>query len=400
MNYALLEDEIVARLAPLVTAGHEVEVMPDVQSADTPVEFKGRVTVQVGMAKGDIENIQSQSSISEQFESVYVEIILRSRRLRTSGGHVGVLPLSELCRKLLQGWRSTQSWMPFVFVDFSPLSPENIVDGVFMYSLRMMTRTAVGATEDADLTPLITEITILPNMQIGPLYPTAELFASEYSVDNAGDQIVLAWITENGYSVSLSGIGAVSEMGSATVTVNEDTTYTLTVTRGNEVATAEVTVTVGLACAAATWSLVDTATPTPNQLNSGSIISGGSGVIVAPNGGVKIYNSVGTILFESDVRSNQALTNTLSDVTHTQSDGSPEVLPMGVPMVCDLPDPTLIYRSDFVAPYHYSATAVEGSLESDAVWLITRTIVNIDFTVTNTTATNVAWDDRLTETYT
>ena len=58
------------------------------------------------------------------------------------------------------------------------------------------------------------------------------------------------------------------------------------------------------------------------------------------------------------------------------------------------------YRSDFVDPYHYSATASNGSSESNPVWLITRTLVNVNFTVTNTTATNVAWDDRLTETYT
>jgi hypothetical protein len=58
------------------------------------------------------------------------------------------------------------------------------------------------------------------------------------------------------------------------------------------------------------------------------------------------------------------------------------------------------YRSDYVDPYHYSATAPLGSLDGAPVWLITRTLVNVDFTVTNTTATNVAWDDRLTATYT
>jgi hypothetical protein len=55
-------------------------------------------------------------------------------------------------------------------------------------------------------------------------------------------------------------------------------------------------------------------------------------------------------------------------------------------------------RSDFVDPYSYIGIAPNGSLESDPVWLITR--IDVGPPVVVATATNVAWDDRLTETYT
>jgi hypothetical protein len=55
-------------------------------------------------------------------------------------------------------------------------------------------------------------------------------------------------------------------------------------------------------------------------------------------------------------------------------------------------------RSDFVDPYSYIGIAPVGSAESAAVWKITR-IEIVGNTITVTVATNVKWDDRLTETY-
>lgn len=250
MNYGLLEDEIVARLAPIVTAGHEVEAMPSIQSENSSIQHKGRITVQVGAGKGDTGDIQSQSQTSDQYEDVFVEIIIRSKRLRTNGGKVGIYELSELARKLLQGWRSSMSFMPFEYVDFTPLSPDNINDSIFTYSLRMKTQTFLPSQVDEDLSVLIEQITILPDSVTGPLQPFGELFASGYSVNSPGDQIIIAWITENGYDVSISGVGSdLEDSGSATITVSTDTTYTLTVTRGNDVFEVSVTVTVGSSCA-------------------------------------------------------------------------------------------------------------------------------------------------------
>jgi hypothetical protein len=56
-----------------------------------------------------------------------------------------------------------------------------------------------------------------------------------------------------------------------------------------------------------------------------------------------------------------------------------------------------LVQSDFVDPYSYIGVAPTGSLTSDPVWNITRIEMDTGFPVT--TASGVAWDDRLTETY-
>jgi hypothetical protein len=49
---------------------------------------------------------------------------------------------------------------------------------------------------------------------------------------------------------------------------------------------------------------------------------------------------------------------------------------------------------EWVSPYSYCGTAPVGSLTSDAVWTITRITINNDGSVTPSTLTGVAWDDR------
>jgi hypothetical protein len=63
-------------------------------------------------------------------------------------------------------------------------------------------------------------------------------------------------------------------------------------------------------------------------------------------------------------------------------------------------DRTAQVRSDYVSPYSYLGVASVGSIESAEVWRITRIEQHSDGTVTTATAENVAWDDRLTATYT
>jgi head-tail adaptor len=63
-------------------------------------------------------------------------------------------------------------------------------------------------------------------------------------------------------------------------------------------------------------------------------------------------------------------------------------------------DRTAQVRSDYVSPYSYLGVAPVGSAESAEVWRITRIEQHSDGTVTTATAENVAWDDRLTATYT
>jgi hypothetical protein len=59
-----------------------------------------------------------------------------------------------------------------------------------------------------------------------------------------------------------------------------------------------------------------------------------------------------------------------------------------------------IKRHDFTSSYSYCGTAPSGSLEASSVWNIERILVAENGTTTVTTATNVAWTDRYTATYT
>lgn len=62
--------------------------------------------------------------------------------------------------------------------------------------------------------------------------------------------------------------------------------------------------------------------------------------------------------------------------------------------------PALERQSAWVAPYQYCGTAPYGSLLTQPVWTIDRIEVASDGSVTVTTATNVAWIDYATATYT
>jgi len=56
-------------------------------------------------------------------------------------------------------------------------------------------------------------------------------------------------------------------------------------------------------------------------------------------------------------------------------------------------------RHEFVAPYSYCGTAPNGTAETASLWTIKRIEVSLSGTTTILTATNVAWTDRLTVTY-
>jgi hypothetical protein len=59
-----------------------------------------------------------------------------------------------------------------------------------------------------------------------------------------------------------------------------------------------------------------------------------------------------------------------------------------------------IQAHDFQSPYSYCGLAPEGSLATDEVWSIERIEVLLDGTTVTTSATDVAWSDRLTIIYT
>jgi len=353
VNYTSIENDIVARLAPLVTAGYEVEAMPDNEAANRPPRQRGRVTVQVGMSK--FGEHRSTTAAVVQEEDIYVDIILRSRTLRAVGG---IYDICELSRRLLIGFTPQNCRLPLSGVDFGGINPAELQDSIWTYSLRLRTQTISVGAADEDLTPLITAITFDDQTTSAPP-PSAEFFASAYEVANSGDSVILAWITSGGDEVAISGIGVVDAIGSATVQVNGTQTYTLTLTQGANVITQDVTLSIALPDA--TFTLINTATP-PATLDSGSIPSGGSDVIVAP-----------------------AVTILVNGQPYTVApSGTTEDVPVPVPFTA-LTDSTQ-------APVHYI-----GWTEDGTTYYITRITMNLN--VATTAEAVGAWADRYSLNY-
>lgn len=57
-------------------------------------------------------------------------------------------------------------------------------------------------------------------------------------------------------------------------------------------------------------------------------------------------------------------------------------------------------RSDYQYPYSYCGTAADSTLETSPLWTITRIEILPNGTAVTQQATNTAWTDRLTATYT
>lgn len=56
-------------------------------------------------------------------------------------------------------------------------------------------------------------------------------------------------------------------------------------------------------------------------------------------------------------------------------------------------------KHDYVEPYSYCGMTDRGNADGDALWTIHRIETHENGTITVTTATSVAWTDRLTATY-
>jgi len=408
VNYTGIEDDIVARLAPLVTAGYEVEAMPNNEAANIPPKQRGRVTVQVGMSKfGEHRSI---TAAVVQEEDIYVDIILRARTLRATGG---IYDLCELSRRLLIGFTPDNCRLPLSGVDFGGISPAELQDSLWTYALRLKTQTISVGAADEDVTPLITAITFDDQTTTAPP-PSAGLFASASLVENSGDSVILAWITSGGDEVTISGIGVVDAIGSATVQVTGDVTYTLTLTQGVTVITQVVTL--GVAQPDATYTLINTATP-PATLDSGTIPSGGDLPITAPPVTVKLVDTDDNELAQVTAPSGVQTDVTAPDAT-LKLNNSPTTYPIRSGELYNM----LVRRNgtlpvtfsftpstktlNFIAPEpldgEYDGTQAPiyymGWTEDGTTYIITRITRNPDETVITAEAVG-AWADRYTLNY-
>jgi hypothetical protein len=89
---------------------------------------------------------------------------------------------------------------------------------------------------------------------------------------------------------------------------------------------------------------------------------------------------------------------TIPDVSWTDSNLSGMTTPYGQPIVCGVSVIAYEYVSDFVSPYSYIGTAINGSATSALAWSITR--IDMNTLVSTTPSIGIAiWDNRLSYTY-
>jgi hypothetical protein len=80
-------------------------------------------------------------------------------------------------------------------------------------------------------------------------------------------------------------------------------------------------------------------------------------------------------------------------------DGSTRWADLDYVLTGDAAVPPSELRADYVHPYSYCGSAPKDALEPQTVWTVTRIEVEASGQVTTTTATEIAWVDRLTATY-
>lgn len=153
MNYGELETAIVNRLAPLVTAGHEVVSQPENQNDFKRTINGARVTV--GYIGSDFAKVSSTAQIRQE-ETLKFEVAIQVKKLRGNGGLYSII---EAVRALLIGFRpphcERMRIMEIGVVDY--------VDNVFTYAITFgATSLAVEQFTEEDAV-LITKITIDSN---------------------------------------------------------------------------------------------------------------------------------------------------------------------------------------------------------------------------------------------
>ena len=161
-DYELLEDDVVARIAPLTVAGVLiVQAMPDNDADYEKATVENRVTVIYKSSEYSPEVVRGlptmlSTDIAAQHEFADVEIILRGRLLRGENG------LHRLAKKIMQSVLgfAPQHWGRLYFKNYGYVEHK---DGIWIYALTVTTKGIVVQDTDPE------EGTGLPTFQQGTL---------------------------------------------------------------------------------------------------------------------------------------------------------------------------------------------------------------------------------------
>lgn len=158
ITYDALEDSIVARLAPLVTNGFEVEALPDTPKKQTEAFAKGRVTVMYRsseFSKNIVRGIPDlfSTDIVIQEEYAMVDVVFEARTLR---GPNGVHAMSADTRLLLLGF-TPDNWSK-MYLESNKFLSHDVVAGLFTYVCTFIVATRVVELPDDENLVLLTQV--------------------------------------------------------------------------------------------------------------------------------------------------------------------------------------------------------------------------------------------------
>lgn len=155
--YEMLENEIVARLQTLVTAGSAVQVMPETTEEYTkpPLDKGSIIVAYIGSDFDTTDGVPKMTSIdtSSTEEYLRVELTLRSRKLRGTGG---IHDLRDKAQARLLGYRPSNydklKLRSFGYFAFS--------ESVWAYKLVFWCKGFIAEVPDAVTEVLTTQIKV------------------------------------------------------------------------------------------------------------------------------------------------------------------------------------------------------------------------------------------------
>lgn len=157
MNYELLENEVVNRLAPFATVGVDVVKTPELETERRlPILGNGQFTVMY--AGSEYQEVQSTAQVS-QMETVFLAVLVESSLLR---GPKGVYNLVSVLKKALIGFKPNSCHRLQAVKHHTLGSPEAFrKDNVWQYQAVFKTTTLTVEDYTEDLSVLLKKVTLI-----------------------------------------------------------------------------------------------------------------------------------------------------------------------------------------------------------------------------------------------
>lgn len=156
VRFDQLEDEIVARLSPIVTSVVEVFTLPENQSFKPP--NGNGVHVYISANQFESDEVKSTSH-ALQNDKIVISVFLLSKNCRSTESAIGIYEVCNGIRMLLAGWKPS-SCEQILTVSGGFTEPSEKAENIWHYMMRFRTITpAMNEPSETQIAEAITQIT-------------------------------------------------------------------------------------------------------------------------------------------------------------------------------------------------------------------------------------------------